>query len=64
MLRHFYLAVSTLAAIPALAQVFPQDLPANRASTAAYSPRILALGEPRFTDTSLYNLYDPGGSPM
>lgn len=64
MLRHFYLAVSTLAAIPALAQVFPQDLPANRASTAAYSPRILALGEPRFTDTSLYNLYDQGGSPM
>jgi hypothetical protein len=64
MLRQFYLAVSTLAATHALAQVFPQDLPANRGAAAAYSPRILALGEPRFTDTSLYNLYDQGGSPM
>jgi hypothetical protein len=63
-LRQFYLIASTLAAMPALAQVFPQDMPANRAASAAYSPRILALGEPHFSDTSLYNLYDQGGSPM
>ena len=49
---------------PAPAQVFPDALPANRPAAGIYSPRILALGEPRFTDARLYNLFDQGGSPM
>jgi hypothetical protein len=53
-----------LAAAPALAQVFPEALPTSRPAASLYSPRILALGEPRFTDSALFNLSDQGGSPM
>jgi len=60
----FYLTLAAWTAAPAPAQVFPEALPANRAATSQYSPRLLALGEPRFTDAQLYNLYDQGGSPM
>ncbi|MBW8888762.1 MAG: hypothetical protein JF616_13485 [Fibrobacteres bacterium] len=63
-LRLLCLALAAWAAAPAPAQVFPEALPANRGATTQYSPRMLALGEPRFTDSSLYNLYDQGGSPM
>jgi hypothetical protein len=62
--RLLYLAFAAWAAAPVLAQVFPEALPANRGATSQYSPRLLALGEPRFTDAQLYNLYDQGGSPM
>ncbi len=57
-------ALAAMAASPALAQVFPDASPANRPASAAYSPRILALGEARFADAQPYNLYDLGGSPM
>lgn len=63
-LRLSHLAVAALAAAPALAQVFPDALPANRPAAGIHSPRLLALGEPRFTDVQLYNLFDQGGSPM
>jgi hypothetical protein len=57
-------ALALLAAAHTPAQVFPEALPANRAATAVYSPRLLGLGEPRFSDAQVYNLYDQGGSPM
>jgi hypothetical protein len=60
----FYAALVLLAAAPAPAQVFPEALPANRPAASLYSPRILALGEPRFSDAQLYNLFDQGGSPI
>ncbi|MEO7776290.1 MAG: hypothetical protein ABIY63_02090, partial [Fibrobacteria bacterium] len=63
-LRLPHLAVAVLAAMPAMAQVFPDALPANRSAAAVYSSRILALGELRFTDAQLYNLFDQGGSPI
>lgn len=63
-LRLLYLALAAWAAAPAPAQVFPEALPANRAATSQYSPRLLALGESRFSDAQVYNLYDQGGSPM
>lgn len=59
-----HLAIALLAAAPALAQVFPDAPPAARPAAGSYSPRILALGDPRFADTALYNLFDQGGSPM
>jgi hypothetical protein len=58
------LAVAVLAAVPASAQVFPDAPPTSRPAAGHYSPRLLALGEPRFADTALYNLFDQGGSPM
>lgn len=57
-------AFALLAAVHAPAQVFPEASPANRAAAAQYSPRMLALGEPRFADAQGYNLFDQGGSPM
>ena len=63
-LRLSHLAVAALAAAPSQAQVFPDALPANRPAAGIYSPRLLSLGEPRFTDARLYNLFDQGGSPM
>jgi hypothetical protein len=59
-----FAAFALLAAAHAPAQVFPDARPANRAAAASNSPRVLALGEPRFADAQLYNLYDQGGSPM
>lgn len=53
-----------LGLIPANAQVYPGIQGANRAASGAYSLRNLALGELRFTNDALYNLYDQGGSPM
>jgi hypothetical protein len=46
------------------AQGFPESQPSNRAASGFLSPRNLALGELRFTNARLYNLYDQGGSPM
>lgn len=46
------------------AQIFPSFLPINRSATGLYSLRNLALGETRFTNADLYNLYDQGGSPL
>jgi hypothetical protein len=63
-LRLSLFAIAALAAAPAPAQVFPEALPANRPAASLYSPRLLALGEPRFADAQLYNLFDMGGSPM
>lgn len=63
-LRLSQVAIALLAAAPVLAQVFPDALPTNRPAAGIYSPRILALGDPRFTDAQLYNLFDQGGSPM
>ncbi len=60
----FALMVSALGRLPAPAQTYPGTTPVNRAASEAYSPRNLALGEPRFTNERLYNLYDQGGSPM
>lgn len=59
-----YVAAAALSAAPASAQAFPDALPTSRSAAGIYSPRLLALGEPRFTDARLYNLYDQGGSPM
>lgn len=50
--------------LPASAQIYPGTQGANRAASGAYSLRNLALGELRFTNDQLYNLYDQGGSPM
>ncbi len=58
------LAAAALAIVPAKAQVFPDAQPASRSSAGIYTPRNLALGEPRFTDARVYNLFDQGGSPM
>lgn len=63
-LRLSHVAVALLAAAPAPAQVFPEALPAGRSDAGIHSPRLLALGEPRFADAQLYNLSDQGGSPM
>jgi hypothetical protein len=60
----FFLAFAAAGAMPAAAQVFPEALPANRPASSLYTPRILALGEPRFSDAQLYNLFDQGGSPL
>lgn len=57
-------AGAALGLIPAYAQVYPGTQGANRAASGAYSLRNLALGELRFTNDQLYNLYDQGGSPM
>ena len=63
-LRPAALAVAVLSLAPAYSQVFPESAPANRPASGALSLRNLALGELRFTDTSLFNLFDQGGSPM
>lgn len=63
-LRHAALSVFVLAALPALSQVFPESGPANRTASGALSLQNLALGELRFTDARLFNLFDQGGSPM
>ncbi|MEO6096530.1 MAG: hypothetical protein ABIW76_12820, partial [Fibrobacteria bacterium] len=55
---------AVLGLIPVYAQVYPGTQGANRAASGAYSLRNLALGELRFTNDQLYNLYDQGGSPM
>lgn len=63
----FSLAISALAvlgAAPVFAQAFPEAQPTNRPASGLHSPRLLSMGEPRFSDTSLYNLFDQGGSPM
>src|SRR5258706_9473218 len=58
------LTVAALGHLPARAQAYPGTQPVNRAASGAYSLRNLALGELRFTNAQLYNLYDQGGSPM
>ncbi|MDB5106164.1 MAG: hypothetical protein JWP91_3853 [Fibrobacteres bacterium] len=58
----FSIAILSLA--PTFAQVYPASEPVNRAAAGAYSLRNIALGEPRFANPDLYNLYDQGGSPM
>lgn len=65
-LRTVFVLTATviLTSAGASAQVYPSALPTNRAGTGIYSHDLLALGEPRFTDARLYNLYDQGGSPM
>lgn len=63
-LRLSHAAIALLAAAPALAQVFPEAPPASRPAAGVYSPRLLSLGDPRFADTTLYNLFDQGGSPV
>lgn|GEM_PF-2462936 len=59
-----YAAVAVLTFSLAKAQVFPESSPANRIAAGKYGPRSLSLGEPSFTDSRLYNLFDQGGSPM
>lgn len=60
-----FISVSALLGVATtFAQVFPDALPANRSAAGLHSLRNLALGEPRFTNAQLYNLYDQGGSPM
>ncbi len=59
----FFAAIS-LASMPGLTQIFPEAPPANRSASGSNSLRNLALGEPRFTNAQLYNLYDQGGSPL
>lgn len=63
-LSFLYASAALLASAPAPAQVYPEAAPAARPAAGIYSPRILALGDPRFADAQLYNLYDLGGSPM
>jgi hypothetical protein len=46
------------------AEIFPSAGPATRSASSANSTRILALGEPRFSDSQVFNLFDQGGSPM
>jgi hypothetical protein len=48
----------------AMAEVYPQSLPANRMAAGPYAMRNLGLGGPRFADPNLYNLFDQGGSPL
>jgi hypothetical protein len=59
-----FLTGAALGLMPASAQVHPGTQGANRGASGAYSLRNLALGELRFTNDQLYNLYDQGGSPM
>ncbi len=56
--------IAALSPAPLRAQAFPDAQPVNRSASGAYSLRNLALGEQRFTNEQLYNLYDQGGSPM
>lgn len=65
LLRRAAIAVTVLAlGTTAFSQVFPESAPANRPASAGHSLRNLALGEMRFTDPALFNLFDQGGSPI
>ncbi len=56
--------LNALAALPLFAGVYPDAGPANQGASSATDLRNIALGEMRFSDPSLYNLYDQGGSPI
>lgn len=60
----FSILIASLGLGTAMAQVFLDTPPANRSAAGAYSLRNLALGEPRFANPALYNLYDQGGSAI
>lgn len=62
--RHiFLLSVFSLSTI-IYGQSDLSEFTINRNSSVSHSLRILSLGEMKFSEPSLYNLYDQGGSPI